>query len=60
MVVHGGKSTRDMLRRTRQELSLAGGKIFGVVLNNMTSGNEAYYRYSGYSDFEPKAKAHGN
>jgi polysaccharide biosynthesis transport protein len=59
LVVHGGKSTRDMLRRTRQELSLAGGKIFGVVLNNMTSSDEAYYRYGGYSDFEPKAKARG-
>ena len=35
LVVHGGKSTRDVVRRTRHELSIAGAKVFGVVLNNV-------------------------
>lgn len=53
LVVHGGKSTRDVVRRTRQELSIAGARIFGVVLNNVDSnheGNEDYYE--AYSDYE--------
>ena len=54
LVVHGGKSTRDVVRRARQELSTVGAKIFGVVLNNVTcvemvTTTTMYYRYySGY------------
>jgi polysaccharide biosynthesis transport protein len=52
LVVHGGKSTRDIVRRTRQELSLAGAKIFGVVLNNVDAEQEDGDRYySSYSDY---------
>jgi capsular exopolysaccharide synthesis family protein len=56
LVVHGGKSTRDVLRRARQELTTVGAKIFGVVLNNVDLKREGYddyyyYRYySGYGD----------
>ena len=56
LVVHGGKSTRDIVRRARQELSTVGAKIFGVVLNNVDLRREGYdnyyyYRYySGYGD----------
>ena len=61
LVVHGGKSTRDIVRRTRQELSLAGAKIFGVVLNNVDidhAGEHEYY--SSYSDYgEHGAEANG-
>ena len=54
LVVHGGKSTRDIVRRTRQELTSVGAKIFGVVLNNVDlkhdGYNDDYYdRY--YSDY---------
>ncbi|HEX8183526.1 MAG TPA: polysaccharide biosynthesis tyrosine autokinase, partial [Blastocatellia bacterium] len=35
LVVHGGKSTRTVARRARQELMNVGAKIFGVVLNNV-------------------------
>lgn len=35
LVVHGGRSTREVVRRTRHELALAGAKVFGVVLNNV-------------------------
>lgn len=57
LVVHGGKSTREVVRRTRQELSLAGARIFGVVLNNVEPGHGAYedYSYESYSDYEPES-----
>ncbi len=61
LVVHGGKSTRDIVRRARQELSSVGAKIFGVVLNNVDLRREGYddyyyYRYySGYGEEEQKA-----
>jgi succinoglycan biosynthesis transport protein ExoP len=58
LVVHGGKSTREVLRRTRHELSMAGAKIFGVVLNNVDAGNEGYDEYYGaYSDYELESTA---
>jgi capsular exopolysaccharide synthesis family protein len=61
LIVHGGKSTGDVLRRTRQELSLAGAKIFGVVLNNVdTPQGEYYENYGNYSDNEQAASAHGD
>jgi len=54
LVVHGGKSTRDVVRRARQELTTVGAKIFGVVLNNVDlrrEGYDDYYYYRYYSDY---------
>jgi polysaccharide biosynthesis transport protein len=54
LVVHGGKSTRDVVRRARQELSAVGAKIFGVVLNNVDlrrEGYDDYYYYRYYSGY---------
>jgi polysaccharide biosynthesis transport protein len=50
LVVHGGKSTRAVARRARQELAVVGAKIFGVVLNNLDLRREGYdqYYYSRY------------
>ncbi|MFY9609935.1 MAG: polysaccharide biosynthesis tyrosine autokinase [Blastocatellia bacterium] len=50
LVVHGGKSTRDVVRRARQELTNVGAKIFGVVLNNVDLRREGYdyYYYNRY------------
>ncbi|MEN3336063.1 MAG: polysaccharide biosynthesis transport protein [Blastocatellia bacterium] len=55
LVIHGGKSTRGVAQRARQELVSVGAKIFGVVLNNIDLRHEGYadyyyyYRYySGY------------
>jgi capsular exopolysaccharide synthesis family protein len=48
LVVHGGKSTREIVRRARQELTTVGAKIFGVVLNNVdlrAGGYDEYYYY---------------
>ena len=46
LVVHGGRSSRNVVRRTRQVLQEVGAKIFGVVLNNVTlSSKDDYYKY---------------
>jgi capsular exopolysaccharide synthesis family protein len=48
MVVHGGKSTRHVVRRARHELESVGAKIFGVVLNNVNLRQEGYDDYYYY------------
>ena len=45
LVVQSGRSTRDMIRRSRQELTGVGAKIFGVVLNNVDIKREGYDEY---------------
>lgn len=45
MVVHAGKSTRDVVRRASQELIGVGAKVFGVVLNNVDLQREGYDEY---------------
>lgn len=54
LVVHGGKSTRDVVRRAKQELTNVGAKIFGVVLNNVDlkrEGYDQYYYYRYYTEY---------
>jgi len=48
LVVHGGKSSRHIVRRSRQLLQDVGAKIFGVVLNNTTVQTHDYYYYQRY------------
>jgi succinoglycan biosynthesis transport protein ExoP len=58
LVVHGGKSTRDIVRRARQELATVGAKIFGVVLNNVDlrrEGYDNYYYNRYYSNYSESA-----
>jgi len=63
LVVQAGRSTRDMLRRAKQELVGVGSKIFGVVLNNVDikkEGYDEYYYtryYSNYNENQKGAKA---
>jgi polysaccharide biosynthesis transport protein len=49
LVVHGGKTSREDVRRSCQELTSVGAKNFGVVLNNIDLQKEgykdAYFRY---------------
>lgn len=45
LVVQSGKSTREVLRRAKQELAGVGAKIFGVVLNNVDFKREGYDEY---------------
>src|SRR3989440_4996969 len=61
LVVHGGKSSRDVVRRSRQLLLDVGAKIVGVVLNNVSVRSHEYYYYyqryyhqSYYSGAEPE------
>lgn len=50
LVVHSGKSSRQVIRRSRQLLQDIGAKIFGVVLNNVNlrSQDNSYYYQSYY------------
>lgn len=45
LVVHGGKSSRGVVRRSRQLLIDVGAKIFGVVMNNVNVRSHDYYYY---------------
>jgi capsular exopolysaccharide synthesis family protein len=47
LVVHGGRSSRAVVRRAKQQLLDVGAHIFGVVLNNVRAEAQDYY-YSGY------------
>ena len=47
LVVHGGRSSRAVVRRAKQQLLDVGAHIFGVVLNNVRLEQQDYY-YSGY------------
>jgi polysaccharide biosynthesis transport protein len=54
LVVSWGKSTRDIARRVRSELTSVGAKIFGVVLNNVNfrhEGYDDYYYYRYYTEY---------
>ncbi len=50
LVVHSGKSSRQVVRRSRQLLQDIGAKVFGVVLNNVNlrSQDNSYYYQSYY------------
>jgi capsular exopolysaccharide synthesis family protein len=61
LVVHGGRSSRAVVRRAKQQLLDVGAHIFGVVLNNVKVESQDYY-YSGYyshyySEGEPDSGA---
>lgn len=58
LVVHGGKSTREMVGHARAELINVGAKIFGVVLNNVNvadNGYEYYYHRYYYGRYKEDA-----
>jgi capsular exopolysaccharide synthesis family protein len=50
LVVHSGRSSRQVIRRAKQFLNDVGAKIFGVVLNNVNlrSQNDYYYYQTYY------------
>ncbi len=61
LVVHGGKTSRQVVKRTRQILQEIGAKIIGVVLNKVEvrSGDYYYYHYD-YKPNYPKAISNGH
>jgi capsular exopolysaccharide synthesis family protein len=48
LVVHGGRSSRAVVRRAKQQLQDVGAHIFGVVLNNVKVETHDEYYYSRY------------
>jgi capsular exopolysaccharide synthesis family protein len=48
LVVHGGRSSRAVVRRAKQLLQDVGAHIFGIVLNNVKLEANDYYYYAGY------------
>jgi capsular exopolysaccharide synthesis family protein len=49
LVVHAGRSSRQIVRRARQLINDVGAKIFGVVLNNVNlNSQDNYYYYQSY------------
>ena len=48
LVVHGGRSSRHVVKRSRQLLQDIGAKVFGVVLNNVNLQTHDYYYYQRY------------
>lgn len=59
LVVHSGKTSRSVARRTRQILQDVGAKVFGVVLNNVNLREHDYYYYRSYNSqyYETKSSA---
>src|SRR6267142_3914104 len=56
LVVHGGRSSRAVVRRAKQQLLDVGAHIFGVVLNNVKIETQDDYYYSGYysaNEYDP-------
>ena len=51
LVVHGGRSSRAVVRRARQQLLDVGANIFGVVLNNVKGESQDYYGAGYYSSY---------
>lgn len=48
LVVHGGRSSRAVVRRAKQQLLDVGAHIYGVVLNNVKIEKTRDYYYGGY------------
>jgi capsular exopolysaccharide synthesis family protein len=57
LVVHGGRSSRSIVRRSKQILQEVGARVLGVVLNNVAVGSGDYYYYQHYHAYyaEPAA-----
>lgn len=54
LVIHGGRSSRAVVRRAKQQLIDVGAHLFGVVLNNVKiESHDSYYAgYAGYYQSE--------
>lgn len=48
MVVKGSATPRERVRRAEIDLSEVGGRLIGVVLNDVNLRRDGYYHYSGY------------
>ena len=48
LVVHSGKSSRQIVRKARQLIQDVGAKILGIVLNNVDLKSKDNYYYQSY------------
>jgi len=48
LVVNSGRTSRSVVRRTKQLLQDVGAKVFGVILNNVNLREHDYYYYRSY------------
>jgi Mrp family chromosome partitioning ATPase len=48
LVVHSGKSSRQIVKRAKQLLQDVGAKLFGVVLNNVNARSGDSHNYQNY------------
>ena len=51
LVVHGGRSSRAVVRRAKQQLLDVGAHVYGVVLNNVKVESHDYYYNRYYSHY---------
>ena len=52
MVIHGGKTARDVVGKATSHLEHVGAKILGAVINNVDiESSEYYYYYRHYYDY---------
>lgn len=57
MVIHAGKTTREIVRRAKHEITAVGGRFLGVVLNNLdvrSAGRNSYYASRYYYSYGEK------
>ena len=60
LVVHGGKTSRQVVRRSRQTLNEIGAKIIGVVLNRAEVSPHDYYNYRYKYEVYPAEPSNGD
>ena len=61
LVVHAGKTSRQVVKRTRQMLLEIGAKVIGVVLNKIDTRSQNYYYYHRhYKDYYTPADGNGD
>ena len=59
LVVHAGKTSRQVVRRTRQMLGEIGAKVIGVVLNKIDMHSQKYYYYHHYKGYYSESESNG-
>jgi len=57
LVVHAGKTSRQVVRRTRQMLGEIGAKVIGVVLNKIDMHSQKYYYYHHYKGYYSESES---
>ena len=64
LVIHGGKSSREIARRSLKMLQEVGARILGVVLNNVNIRSydyhlqQTYYQQTYYKNADPSGSQH--